>query len=105
MTNREKLIDFFMDELTEDNPWKGNIKGLVDKLIAAGFTFQKWIPVTERLPEVFVSVLICIPSDAPLPTVKEAYWANGSWGAKMWIYSANEVTHWLPLPEPPKEDA
>ena len=64
---------------------------------------SEWIPVSERLPDEFVSVLVCIPSDAPLPTVREAYWANGSWGAKMWIYSADEVTHWMPLPEPPKE--
>ena len=51
MTDREKLVDLFMDELTEDNPWAGNVKGLVDKMIAAGVTFQTWIPVTERLPK------------------------------------------------------
>lgn len=30
-------------------------------------------------------------------------WCDASWGAKMWIYSANEVTHWMHLPEPPVE--
>lgn len=38
---------------------------------------SKWIPVTERLPKEFVSVLVCVPTEAPLPTVKEAYLANG----------------------------
>ena len=35
MTDREKLVDFFMDELPKDNPWTGNVKGLIDKLLAA----------------------------------------------------------------------
>ena len=64
----------------------------------------RWIPVTERLPEEFVSVLVYIPSDSPFQTVREAYFVNGSWGAKMWIYGADEITHWMPLPEPPKMD-
>jgi hypothetical protein len=67
---------------------------------------RRWIPVTERLPEPFVSVLACIPSDAPLPTVHESYIADH----EAWVciltaerYKPGEVTHWIPMPEPPKE--
>ena len=103
MTDRERLLEILNVPIyPHENV--DPLEAVADYLLDNGVTFQKWISVTERLPEEFVSVLICIPSDAPLPTVKEAYWANGSWGAKMWIYSANEVTHWMPLPEPPKED-
>lgn len=63
---------------------------------------HKWIPVTERLPKDFVSVIIFVPSESPLPMVKEAYRANGCWATKMQIFSDEEVTHWMPLPEPPE---
>ena len=72
---------------------------------AHGVTVQKWIPVSERLPEPFVSVLACIPSEAPLPMVHESYIADH----EAWVciltaerYKLGEVTHWMPLPEPPK---
>lgn len=64
-----------------------------------------WISVEERLPEPFVSVLAYIPSESPLPTVHESYiadhdtWVNILLGEK---YANGEVTHWMPLPEPPK---
>lgn len=57
---------------------------------------QKWIPVTERLPnwrdgKVFVftkyGFSICERT------------VNGRWKGQ----HANWITHWMPLPEPPKE--
>lgn len=67
---------------------------------------QKWIPVTERLPEAFVSVLVHMPEERPLPTVHEGYVTNqGTWYAHFFEREPFEVTHWMPLPEAPKEDA
>lgn len=63
----------------------------------------QWIPVTEKLPVEYVSVLVYIPSDYPLPQAKEAYLANGVWVTKMCIYREKDITHWMPIPEPPKE--
>ena len=66
----------------------------------------EWISVNDHLPPPFVSVLVYIPSESPLPTVHESYiadhdtWVNIQWGAK---YDPGEVTHWMPLPSPPKE--
>ena len=101
MDVREKLVEIlrkpiFPHELVDP------IEAVADYLLDSGVTIQKWIPVSERLPEEFVSVLVCIPSENPLPTVKEAYLANGAWATKMAIFFMEEVTHWMPLPDAPK---
>jgi len=57
MTDREKLIELLKDD---DCPllWiHGDVKNLANYLIANGVTIQKWIPVTERLPEEHVSAV------------------------------------------------
>ena len=65
-----------------------------------------WIPVTERLPKPFESVLAYIPSEAPLPTVHESYIADhDEWVCILTVerYKPGEVTHWMPMPEMMKE--
>ena len=67
---------------------------------------QEWISVDDRLPEPFTSVLACIPSEIPLPTVHESYIADhGAWVCILTAerYKFGEVTHWMPLPHPTKE--
>ena len=62
---------------------------------------RRWIPVTERLPE------DNIPSTAYL-----CWWRGHTHICKYWrtrkCFEFNgrvvNVTHWMPLPEPPKED-
>ena len=60
---------------------------------------QCWTPVTERLPEVDkygdVNVLVCM-DDGFIATATYA----DDW--ELWDDSG-EVTHWMPLPEPPEE--
>lgn len=51
-----------------------------------------WIPVTERLPEVGMVVLVYSEDDG----VSVDYHGGDSFGYAL-------VTHWMPLPEPPKE--
>ena len=41
MNDHMKLTEILMDELPEEHPWKGNIRGLVERLIANGVTFAK----------------------------------------------------------------
>lgn len=67
-----------------------------------------WIPVAERLPE-----------NIGLYLVIEKHWLDGSpcrkvaiWNTADWFTSDRKrkeitprVTHWMPLPEPPKEDS
>lgn len=63
---------------------------------------QKWISVKDRLPEPFVTVLVHMPQETPLPTVHAGYISkDGVWVGGMFKREADEVTHWMPLPEPP----
>lgn len=70
------------------------------KYIESLCVLPKWIPVTERLPEEMKTVLAWTPMGEFSET---AMWTGIRW-EKTWdfdtIYS---VTHWMPLPEPPKE--
>ena len=62
---REKLIELLQDSVYEnvelDDGYVGydvNYDNIANYLIANGVTVQKWIPVTERLPESGVHVLL-----------------------------------------------
>lgn len=60
-----------------------------------------WIPVTERFPEEKTSVLVYRRGDRLQPTMRIdvcPYLGDG-------IFCLLNVTHWMPLPEPPKEEA
>lgn len=63
---------------------------------------QRWIPVTERLPEVSMRTLVSIDD-----CVGVAYFVHGNSGMCFFSdYTGKPltfVTHWMPLPEPPKE--
>lgn len=88
-----------------------------DHLIANGVTVQEWIPVTERLPERDKEVLLIVHGweDRLYYTgclhrqEAERSWLTGieskasDW--KIWGFSYLRepiVTHWMPLPNPPK---
>lgn len=81
-------------------------KCLADHLIANGVTIQKWIPVSERLPDEEGEVLlydteyegICMGEYCKGNKIIEAYWFVGGHA-----FPVAEYTHWMPLPMPPKE--
>lgn len=71
---------------------------------------SNWIPFTEDAKEMLSwmhSVLIFVP-DSPYshnlhqPVVTTSFFRNGDWYG---CYGSKDVTHWMPLPKPPKEDA
>ena len=65
---------------------------------------EKWISVTERLPKAFEHVLINAPGDKPFNTVHEAHLRKDRlWDTGLYRYDMEDITHWMPLPEPPKE--
>ena len=68
---------------------------------------HRWIPVTERLPEVDQPVMIC----AFGKSVGEGVYRGHDGFHHVWkmytssgTYWDDEVTHWMPLPQPPKEE-
>ena len=101
MTDREKLVELLTGYSIDTPP---DVEHVADHLIANGVTVQQWIPVTERLPEAFVSVLVQMPGEKPFPTVREGFISkNGVWHSACFDRESDEVTHWRPMPEPPKE--
>ena len=64
----------------------------------------KWIPVSERLPEVGDRVLCNIKSFAFPGSFYQRILPYDKYGFKEDNIYTDDVTHWMPLPEPPKED-
>ena len=56
-----------------------------------------WIPVTERLPEKYIRVLVYSKATRMGRGIDFTN-ADGNW------FSTQKVSHWMPLPEPPKEE-
>ena len=65
-------------------------------------TPTQWIPVEERMPENFVSVLGHIKDAGPFPSVRECYTVGNAFYFPA-LQDAYHVSHWMPMPEPPKE--
>lgn len=117
MDVREKLV-----ELLRNSPHLDTVKGYkgndctfeqgADWLIAHGVTVQEWIPVTERLPDNKEHdwVLAQVVEDngfMHIPNVMEYRQQRNDWLDETygWLSEHNgafTVTHWMPLPEPPK---
>lgn len=71
-------------------------------------TWPRPIPVTERLPEDDNAVLITYFEYSVCGRFKERVWGVGHHESGMWFGPGDEmplVTHWLPLPPDPTDDA
>lgn len=64
---------------------------------------RRWIPVTERLPEKNSQWVLCLCVSCAIEVLKFDY-TMWNWDAQYpgRCYIENYVTHWMPLPEPPK---
>lgn len=61
---------------------------------------NEWISVEDRLPEGMGTVLIAHNGGVSFGWFNGAYWTRGAATKHKPIKT---VTHWMPLPEPPKE--
>ena len=104
MSNREKLVKLIHHCTTCE---ECHDEDIADHLIANGVTvqdskgveidqFKKWIPVTERLPEENTAVLTYRESGIQVEFRWHKGWDNDE-------FTPCPVTHWTPLPQPPKE--
>lgn len=129
---REKLIELIGSvqygngSLIGNNFQKGFIEKIADHLIANGVTFatdnnvgDKWIPVTERLPALRTDDYKEPDGSRVQFEVSDDQWVITASGDQTkaryetgavfqgWVgdygNTIRNVTHWMPLPEPPKE--
>ena len=106
MNVREKLVEL-LTEFYGCDPMYYNVDALAiaDHLISNGVTVQEWISVKDRLPE-----------NSGLYLVIQKHWLDGSLGTKIakwntadWFTADRKskeitprITHWMPIPQPPK---
>lgn len=110
---REKLVELLMqneDNLCDDcgrEPVGCAVVAIADHLIANGVTIQRWVPVTERLPDkkiviqgeeylktVAVRVKDCRVERIALFVPEERAWFDADG-----LLMTEKVTHWNELPE------
>lgn len=109
MDTKEKLVEL-LDRFVYDD-WYDN-DDIAEKLISNGVTVQEWISVKDRLPDnkEYDWVLAQVVEDngfMHIPTVMEYRQSKNDWFEETygWLSDHNglfTVTHWMPLPQPPK---
>ena len=79
---------------------------IADTLLDNGVTVQEWIPVDDRLPD-NGGYVVCIAKRNPfsrfMPMVARI--EKNGWVNPITEQYISEVTHWMPIPQPPKEDS
>ena len=106
MDVREKLIELIAtakyicandySDHTED-------EYIADTLLDNGVTVNEWVPVEDWLPEVG-GYVVCIAKRNPfsrfMPMVARI--EKNGWANPITEQYISEVTHWMPIPQPPK---
>lgn len=89
----KKMVTMYQDEI---------VPGLWEKIKELEKQMPKWIPVTERLPE-HEDAVLCFIKNGQQDILQLDKFEN-LWVGMQWTYKRHAVTHWMPLPEPPKEN-
>ena len=109
MDVREKLIEIlrkpiFPHELVDPT------EAVADYLLDSGVTVQEWISVDDRLPDACgFPCLLCGENSFGQIRVFEGFTGYMERGKREWHSNQKDVdidvwtiTHWMPLPKPPK---
>ena len=106
---REKLVELIKESIrkglraSNDDRLDYSFEDVVDHLISSGVTVQEWISVDDELPEAG-GYVVCIAKRNPfsrfMPMVARI--EKNGWVNPITDQYISEVTHWMPLPQPPK---
>ena len=103
MDVREKLVELLFSSLCRHIDKSCKLaENIADDLISNGVTVQEWISVKDKLPKEKVD---CIVHYKHAYCDNDDYWAIGMCfydGEKFQLGPAYKVTHWMPIPQPPK---
>ena len=107
MDVRENIVDLIKDGIRKSLRARGDdrldysFEDVSDHLISHGVTVQQWIPVKERLPENFISVLGYMTDAGEFPPVRECYTVGNAFFFPA-LDDVHPVSHWCEMPQPPK---
>lgn len=134
MSERERIIELLESAESAvywNSSDQGFIQKIADHLLANGIRMEpkqatsnenkRWIPVTERLPDEDGKFLVHRIIFGGVSTMSVVGFArNGKkvheydlrkkknvwyeYDSEVGYYAIDTVTHWMPLPEPPKEE-
>ena len=101
MDVKEKLVELLTDLYGCDPAYyDDDACAIAQHLVDHAVAFQEWIPVNDRLPENGKEgVLIALMWGG----VDIGWCEDGRWRSEFVNeYEDGEVTHWMPIPQPPK---
>lgn len=104
---KTELTEIIAAYKPNNNPYihEDDVVGIAEDY-AAQFQ-QEWVDVKDSLPEEQEAVLVYMPKygEPNIQVCWRADWADGkAWFNVHWkTYPLQEVTHWQPIPSPPKE--
>ena len=122
MNVREKLVELLTEFYGCDSMYYNvDALAIADHLISNGVTVQEWISVEDRLPENDGSYLVTMNSFGGRKYIGVRWFAKDGEAVNeyelagqenVWYYhdsewgyiSIDSVTHWMPLPQLPKEN-
>lgn len=99
MNVREKLVELLEVDLSGSDGYEPEL--IADYLLSNGITVQEWIPVDERLPGNFISVLGYMTDAGEFPPVRECYTVGNVFFFPA-LGDIHPVSHWREMPQPPK---
>lgn len=92
------IMEVCCDALAYIQQLENHIGDLTEKVAQIEAAQPRWISVEERLPEENGKYIVCTAKGSVYCT-KFSIDVRGSFHTDMYTH----VTHWMPLPEPPKE--
>ena len=101
MDVREKLVEIVKKAAYSSLPSNTedfHLNMFVTNLLSHGVTVQEWIPVDDRLPQNFVSVLGYMTDAGEFPPVRECYTVGNAFFFPA-LGDVHPVSHWCEMPQ------